>query len=142
MAFHQVNILVIRGQKQDTDPCSTWKSPWSWPLSLPPAGTLAWLIVVTSLLLQTILSPLTHIPKHGSLVLPVFWTFNKENHTVCILQGLASLAQPCSWNSGVFVAGSCCLFTFIAVYYCIEWLAQFLYEFCWWTFGLFTVWDC
>lgn len=94
------------------------------------------------LALKTIISPLTRIPKHCSLVLPLFWTFNKENPIVCILQCLTSFAQHRSWNSGIFVAGICRWFTFIAVYDSIEWLALFLCAFsCWWPFGLFTVWD-
>lgn len=142
MNFHKGHILITSGQKPEMDPSIARKSPWSWSLSLPPEVTLAWLILVTSLLLKTIISPLTRIPKPCRLVLPVFWTFNKENPIVCILQCLTSFAQHCSWNSGIFVAGSCRWFMFIAVYYSIKWLALFLCAFsCWWPFGLFTVWD-
>lgn len=96
---------------QEMDPANTQESPSSYLLPLWPKVTLAWLIVVTSLLLKTITSPLIFIPKRYNVVLPVFWNSCKENYTVSFSVWLLLLKL---WNACVF----CCTSLLFIHFHC------------------------
>ena len=112
-------------------------------LSIFSCACLAWLLYeLLSYFLKQLISPLICTSKCSDLVVPIFFLIFYKENTYVFFGIWLLLLNIFLRNSCIFVVWKCHLFIPIAVYHSIEWWAQFLYPICWWTFGLFTVWEC